>query len=270
MMITLHHTFNHQGNSVAWSVIGEGYPLVLIHGTPFSSQVWRRIAPLLARHWKVYFFDLIGYGQSEMKNGQNVSLEVQNGLLAALIKEWGLVLPDILCHDFGGATALRGYYLNGLRYRKMTLFDAVALAPWGSPFVAHVRKFEEAFAGLPDYAHEAMLRAYISGAAHKPLTEEAQNIYMLPWLGEIGKSAFYRQIAQMDQKFTDEIEAQYGPMENHITILWGEEDTWIPIERGYRLADRLSNGQLIPVPDAGHLLQEDAPEAIVAAMLTAQ
>jgi len=59
-------------------------------------------------------------------------------------------------------------------------------------------------------------------------------------------------------------------MENHITILWGEEDTWIPIERGYRLADRLSNGQLIPVPDAGHLLQEDAPEAIVAAMLTAQ
>jgi pimeloyl-ACP methyl ester carboxylesterase len=137
------------GQEVAWGRMGDGPALVLIHGTPFSSQVWRRIAPLLARRWTVYYFDLLGYGLSDMRDQQDVSLSVQNRLLVSLFAEWKIDRPDVLCHDFGGATALRGYFLNGLRYHSLTIFDAVALAPWGSPFVAHVRKHETAFAGLP-------------------------------------------------------------------------------------------------------------------------
>ena len=110
--------------------MGDGPALVLIHGTPFSSQVWRRIAPLLARRWTVYYFDLLGYGLSDMRDQQDVSLSVQNRLLVSLFAEWKIDRPDVLCHDFGGATALRGYFLNGLRYHSLTIFDAVALAPW--------------------------------------------------------------------------------------------------------------------------------------------
>ncbi|MCB2190054.1 MAG: alpha/beta hydrolase [Deltaproteobacteria bacterium] len=267
-MLKLDQSFSHQGSSVAWGKMGKGYPLVLIHGTPFNSQVWRNIAPLLADHWEIFFFDLIGYGQSEMRPGQNVSLGVQNGLLAALLDHWKIDRPDVLCHDFGGATALRAYHLDGLRYRKLTMVDPVAVAPWGSPFVSHVRKFEEAFAGLPEYAHEALLRAYILGAANKPLHEQTLQTYMKPWMGDIGKAAFYRQIAQMDQRFTDEVEPLYGPMEGEVTLLWGEMDAWIPLERGEKLAARITNGNLVRVPNAGHLVQEDAPEAIVAAMLS--
>lgn len=266
-MLKLDQSFTHLENRVAWGKMGKGHPLVLVHGTPFSAQVWRNIAPLLAHHWEVFFFDLIGYGQSEMRSGQNVSLGVQNGLLAALVDHWNLNRPDVLCHDFGGATALRAYHLDGLRYRKLTLIDPVAVSPWGSPFVTHVRKFEQAFTGLPDYAHEALLRAYISGAANKPLHEETLQIYMKPWTGDVGKAAFYRQIAQMDQRFTDEIEPFYGPMDGDVTLLWGEKDEWIPIERGEKLASMITGGDLVRVPNAGHLVQEDAPEAIVAAML---
>jgi pimeloyl-ACP methyl ester carboxylesterase len=258
----------HYGNErVAWGRMGVGEPIVLIHGTPFSTQVWRKIAPLLARTKSVFYLDLLGYGQSEMREGQDVSLGVQNGLLAALIGHWGLERPEILCHDFGGATALRGHYLNGLRYRRLTLFDAVALAPWGSPFVQHVRLHEEAFSGLPAYAHEALLRAYLEGAAFQPLREDAMQTYMAPWQGTEGQAAFYRQIAQMDQRFTDEIETLLGPMDCDVRILWGEKDEWIPPEQGRKLADIMTGGKLTIVPDCGHLMQEDAPEAIVAAML---
>ncbi|MGV2836445.1 alpha/beta fold hydrolase, partial [Pseudomonas shirazensis] len=93
-----------EGNAVRWGKMGSGAPLVAIHGTPFSSQVWRRIVPLLAGHRTVYYFDLVGYGQSEMRAGQDVSLAVQNNVLTALFKEWGLNRPDVLAHDFGGAT----------------------------------------------------------------------------------------------------------------------------------------------------------------------
>ena len=236
-------------------------------GTPFSSQVWRRIAPLLAARWRVYFFDLLGYGQSEMRDRQDVSLGVQNVLLARLLQHWGLSQPDVLCHDFGGATVLRAHYLNGCQYSSLTIFDAVAVAPWGSPFVQHVRNYEPAFAGLPDYAHEALLRAYLQTSAVGTLSDDAFDAYMRPWLGEVGKPAFYRQIAQMDQRYTDEIETLYAPLDCPTKILWGEDDIWIPISQGRKLAARLTGGELTPVPGAGHLMQEDRPEAIVAAML---
>lgn len=266
-MLALPNRLSFNAQAVAWGAIGDGDPLVLIHGTPFSSQVWRRIAPWLASQRRVYYFDLLGYGASEMRDGQDVSLAVQNELLAALFQEWGLDRPEVLCHDFGGATALRGYYLNGLRYRRLTIIDAVAMAPWGSPFVQHVRQHEPAFAGLPAYAHAAMLAAYLQSAAHKPLSGEAQSVYAAPWTGQTGQPAFYRQIAQMDQRYTDQVESLYGPMEGDVQILWGEADEWIPIERGWKLAEKLTGGALTPVPNAGHLVQEDAPEAIIAAML---
>ena len=144
-MLPLDHEAEVLGNRVRWGKAGAGPALVAVHGTPFSSQVWRRIVPILARHWTVYWFDLVGYGQSEMRAGQDVSLGVQNGVLAALVAQWGLDRPHVLAHDFGGATALRAYCHDGLRYASLTIFDAVALAPWGSPFVQHVRRHEDAF-----------------------------------------------------------------------------------------------------------------------------
>lgn len=266
-MLDLPYTTRVAANTIRWGRIGSGAPLVLIHGTPFSSQVWRRIAPLLAEHRTVYYFDLVGYGQSQMNEGQDVSLAVQNKVLAALLGEWGLTRPDVLAHDFGAATALRGYYLDGLRYASLTLFDAVALAPWGSPFVQHVRKHQQAFAGMPDYMHHALLRAYLQTSAANPLSEEALQIYCTPWLGDVGQAAFYRQIAQMDQRYTDEIEPLYAHLDCPVTVLWGADDAWIPYRQGERLAQRLSARPCIRVEHSGHLMQEDRPEAVVAAVM---
>lgn len=267
MLLDLPHTTRIDGNAVKWGRCGKGPPLVAIHGTPFSSQVWRRIVPLIAEHRTVYFFDLVGYGQSEMREGQDVSLAVQNHVLAALFDEWGISCPDVLAHDFGGATALRAFYLNGLRYASLTIFDAVALSPWGSPFVQHVRQHEAAFAGMPGYMHEALLAAYLQTAAHRPLSDEALKIYSTPWLGAVGQPAFYRQIAQMSTRYTDEVQDLYQPMACPVTVLWGENDAWIPAEKGLELAKLISKRPCILVPGSGHLMQEDRPEAIVAAVL---
>jgi pimeloyl-ACP methyl ester carboxylesterase len=263
----LSESFDFEGQLVRYGVLGEGRPLVLVHGTPFSSVVWRKIAPHLARRRRVFYFDLLGYGRSEMRDGQDISLGVQNRLFAALLDHWGVKRPDVVAHDFGGATVLRAWLLNDCRYRTLSLIDPVALAPWGSPFVHHVRRHEAAFAGLPAYIHAAVLPAYLSGAVHRPLSDEALELYAAPWLSAAGQAAFYRQIAQMEQRHTDEVEGRYGEIDCPTLILWGEQDAWIPIERGRALASRMPNAVFRAVPDAGHLVQEDAPEAIVAALL---
>ena len=263
----LPETFVFEGQAVRCGSMGAGKPLVMIHGTPFSSVVWRRIAPHMATRRRVFYFDLLGYGRSQMRAGQDVSLGTQNRLFAALLDHWRIAEPDVVAHDFGGCTALRTCLLDQRRYRTLTLIDPVALSPWGSPFVRHVREHEAAFAGLPAYIHNAILPAYIGGAAFRPLSSQDMQLYVEPWTGETGQAAFYRQIAQMEQRYTDEIEARLGQLGCPVSLLWGEEDRWIPLERGRELAARIPGASLQVVPGAGHLVQEDAPEAIVASVL---
>ncbi|MDE1182393.1 alpha/beta hydrolase [Paraburkholderia sp.] len=265
--LPLPYTFDFEGETVRYGSTGDGPPLVLVHGTPFSSQVWRRIAPIAASFRRVYYFDLLGYGCSGQRAGQDVSLGVQNRLLAALLDHWQLTRPDVVAHDFGGATALRAAVLNRCEYRSLLLIDPVAIAPWGSPFVRHVRAHEAAFAGVPPYIHQAMIDAYLQGAVHRPLPDDVLRIYSTPWTGDTGQAAFYRQIAQMDQRYTDEVEPRYGELDCPVSILWGDDDQWIPVDRGIALASMIPGARLTRVPGCGHLMQEDAPEAIVAAML---
>lgn len=259
------YTFRDQ--TVRFRVTGNGPPLVLVHGTPFSSYVWHRIAPHLAQIRTVYYYDLLGYGQSEQCDAQDVSLGVQNVLLAELLAHWQVKNPDVIAHDFGGATSLRAHLIDGCDYRSLMLIDPVAVAPWGSPFVRHVREHGAAFAGLPPYIHEAVVKAYVRGAIARDIPDEELAPYVTPWLGATGQSAFYRQIAQMDQRYTDEVEARYSQMRCPTQVLWGEDDQWIPLERGRQLAALIPGASFRPVPKAGHLMQEDAPEAIVAAAL---
>jgi len=264
--MNLPERFDFQGHAIAWGSIGDGPPAVVLHGTPFSSAEWRRIAPCLARERRVFYFDMLGYGLSD-KPDADVSRGVQNEIFAALYRHWGLGSPDVVAHDFGGSNALRGHLLNGLDYRSLVLIDPVAISPQGSPLVQAARKHEEVFASLPAYIHEAMLRAYIGTAAANALREDEMQLYLAPWLGEQGQKAFWRQVAQMDDKYTEEVEWRYGEMRCPVAIVWGQEDEWIPIADGRELARRMGAASFTPVPDAKHLVQEDAPEAIVAATL---
>ncbi len=266
-MLTLDRTYTHHGQSIAWGSLGKGDPLVLVHGFPWSAQAWRRIAPWLAKTHTVYFFDMLGTGQSEKSAGQNVTESVQSDLLATLIGHWGLKRPQVIGHDFGGLAALRGHFVNGLAYGRLHLINAVGVLPSGSPFYAHVRHHEAAFAGLPDYAHEALFRAYIQNAAHYPLREESIRLYFAPWSDAQGKAAFYRQIGQSDTAHIAEVQNRYGATDFDIHLIWGEKDTFIPLSQGKELAQAVKAKSFTPIPDAAHIGHEDAPEALLGALL---
>ena len=177
-----------------------------------------------------------------------MSLGIQNQLLAQLLEHWNIQRPDMVAHDFGGATALRTHLLDGKDYRSLTLIDPVALTPWGSPFVQHVRLHEAAFSGLPDYIQRAIVPTYIRGAIHREIPDDELAPYVQPWLGDPGQAAFYRQIAQMDERYTRDAENKYPNIRCPVQILWGEEDQWIPIERGRALHNMIPGSQFHPIP----------------------
>lgn len=259
----LSQTFTFEEQTVRYDLRGTGPPLVLVHGTPWSSFNWRKIIAELAQHWTVYYYDLLGYGQSDKRDDQYVSLGVQNRVLAALLDHWQLDTPPIIGHDFGGTTVLRTHLIEQRDFERIILIDPVALSPWGSPFFAHVNKHQEAFYDIPDYIHEAIVTRYVDGATFQPMAEETLAGIRRPWLGEIGRKAFYRQMAQANRRFTDEIEPKYAHITRPVLIVWGEEDLWIPLETGRRLHQAIPGSTFVSIPQAGHLVQEDAPAQLV-------
>ena len=258
----LPYTFTYQDRSVKYGIKGKGDPLVLVHGTPWSSFNLRHLIEAFASEYTVYYFDLLGYGQSDQSDA-DVSLSIQNKLLDALLTHWQLEQPLIMGHDFGGTTVLRSHLLDKRAYKKIVLIDPVAISPWGSSFFKHINQHEAAFSGVPDYIHQAIVEAYVSTASHQTLDTETMNGIMLPWTGALGKPAFYRQIAQADSVFTDEFQDKFTNVDSPVLILWGEEDKWISCEQAYLLQRKIPNAQLATIPDAGHLVIEEKPEELV-------
>lgn len=257
-----------RGRTVAWDRFGEGPALVLLHGTPWSSALWRPITDALAPRFTVHLWDMPGYGASSMEADHPVDLGVQGELFAELLDLWDLDRPDqrphVVAHDVGGAVALRARLLHGARYASLCLVDVVALSPWGSPFFRLVGEHAEVFAQLPPAVHRGAVEAYVRGASHRGLRDDDLAMLVEPWTSEIGQAAFYRQIAEADERFTDEVEARYGELDEPVHVVWGAEDTWIPVDRAERLARMIPGTSLSVVEGAGHLIQLDAPAALTA------
>ncbi|MFF7203214.1 alpha/beta fold hydrolase [Streptomyces sp. NPDC008141] len=265
----LTETFRSTSGDVRWDRLGPSGrpPVVLLHGTPFSSYVWRAVARSLARRHQVFVWDMPGYGASEKSAGQDVSLAAQGRVFTELLAHWGLEEPLVVAHDFGGAVSLRAHLLHGARYRALALVDPVALAPWGSPFFRLVGEHSEVFEQLPPALHHALVREYVTSASSPGLHPAVLDRLVEPWLGDLGQPAFYRQIAQADQLYTDEVQDRYGEIGIPTLVCWGRDDTWIPVAKGQELAARIPGARFEPIAGAGHLVQEDAPAELTAALL---
>jgi pimeloyl-ACP methyl ester carboxylesterase len=248
---------------IAWDRLGQApAPVVLVHGTPWSSWTWQPVARRLAERFSVYVFDLLGFGQSDRRAGQDVSLAAHGRRLAELLDFWDLDRPAVVAHDIGGAVTLRAHLLHGRPVRALALIDVVALRPWGSPFFRLVREHSAVFEQLPGAIHDGVLRAYVGTAQPRRLDRDVEDALVSPWLGTVGQSAFYRQIAQADERDTDEIEPLLGRVAVPTAVIWGEEDGWIAVERGRDLARRIPRAKLEVLPGAGHLAQLDEPEKV--------
>ena len=242
--------------------MGSGPAVVFCHGTPWSSALWWPYAEALSSEFTVHLWDMPGYGQSSKRPEHKVSLDVQGELLGDLLDHWGLESPHVVAHDYGGAVALRAHLLHRRSFSSLALVDVVALAPWGSDYFRLVRDNADVFTALPGVVHEGSLRAYIAGASHVGPTPAQLDTLVAPWLDDVGQAAFYRQIAQADQAFTDEIEDLYPDLELPVLVVWGVEDTWIPVDRARRLAELIPKARLELIEDAGHLIQLDQPVAL--------
>lgn len=264
----LPEAFETDDGAVRWARMGEGgHPVVLVHGTPYSSFLWRDVAPALARSRRVYVFDHLGYGRSDRHEGQDLTLAAQARRFARLLEHWGLDEPSVVANDIGGAIVLRAHLLEATRYRDLTLFDVVSGGHWERGLFRLVRENPEVFAALPGYAHEALVAAHLRNASRQGLRPEVLEAYLAPWRGAEGQAAYYRQYRQLAEADTRPYEDDLAGITVPVRLLWGRHDRILPPEYGTWLHERIPYSELHWIDDAGHLLPEDAPARLTAHLL---
>ncbi|MBK6033655.1 alpha/beta fold hydrolase, partial [Streptomyces sp. MBT59] len=133
---------------------------------------------------QVYVFDLLGFGQSEQRAGQDLGLAAHTRVFTGLLDHWGLESPRVIAHDIGGAVALRALLLEGARYADLTLVDAVGCGDWGTGLFRLVRENAHLFEQLPVYAHEALAESHLRFASHTGYRPDVLAAHLDPWRGE--------------------------------------------------------------------------------------
>jgi pimeloyl-ACP methyl ester carboxylesterase len=255
------------GGEISYDVLGYGPSLILVHGTPSRSYIWRDVASRLADRFTVYVFDLLGFGQSERREGLDVSISGQSRVLADLVEAWELDAPSVAGHDIGGAIALRTHLLEGVSFGCIALLDSVVLRPWITPTTRHVKAHLDVYRTMPVKTFEAILASHLRTATHKPLDEHAFATYLEGWRGESGQRLYLNKDAQLDERDTAEFEPLLPSVGVPVSIIWGEQDAWLDPALAERLHELIPGSDLLVLPETGHFAMEDSPQHITAALL---
>ncbi|MHC1563450.1 alpha/beta fold hydrolase [Actinomycetospora sp. C-140] len=252
--------------TIAVDVLGAdrpGTPVVLTHGTPSWSYLWRHVAPALARERPVHLWDLPTYGDS---TGERPSVDGHARTLAALVAHWGLDAPVLVGHDIGAATTLRAHLVHGAPASALVLADAAVLSPWLTGATQHVQAHLATYREMPPHLFAAMITAHVRTTVAGTLSDEAERAYLDRYAGPDGQQRYLDQVAGFSEDDTRDVVARLGEIAVPTDVVWGAEDTWIAPAAASTLCDAIPGARRHLVAGAGHFLTEDAPEAFLAVL----
>jgi len=244
----LTRTFGSPQGAVRWDRFGDGPPIVLLHGTPNWSWIWRDVAPRLAARHSVYVFDWPGFGLSDRHEGQNISWEEQPRRLIELLEHWRLDRPIIVAFDFAPIFALRAHLLHGMDFGGLVLVDAAVIPPFVTDFSRLAREHIGIFRQLPTYVAEAMIESHLHQTTHRPMSQAVLNGYTRPWRGTDGVAAYWRAVSQYDENMARPVAERLDLLELPALVLWGENDRWLPLQMGHELAAAIPGARLHTIP----------------------
>lgn len=115
---------------VAYTDVGSGTPLLLLHGIPTWSFLYHDVIDRLAEHHRVIAPDFLGHGWSDRRDLFDRSLVAQRAMILALLDALDLQRVDLIGHDTGGGVALMMAIEDPERIGRLVLSNIVAYDSW--------------------------------------------------------------------------------------------------------------------------------------------
>ena len=249
----------YQPLKVAYTDVGRGEPVVLLHGIPTWSYLYHAVIPLLEPHCRVLAPDFLGHGYSDMRDRFDRSLMAQARMIIRFMDELRLDRATISGHDTGGGVALIMGIEHPDRVRRLVLSNVVAYDSWpiddmlalGNPKWKEKPAREIAYfvaGGLPDGLHDPA-----------SLTDEFRAGILAPYSDDEGKISLIRNASALNTNHTMALVDRHRDIKAPTLVLWGVHDPWQTIKDGESLAREIPGARLVRLDNASHWLQQDAP-----------
>ena len=247
-------TIDVNGVATNYHDVGEGAPVVLIHGSGPGVTAWanwRTTIPHLAEKFRVIAPDILGFGYTERPDGVEYNSTTWTQHLVGLLDALGLDKVSIVGNSFGGSLALNIATKHPERVDRLVLMGSVGVpfeitdgldAVWGfEPSLPAMRKLLDVFTYDRSLVNDELAELRLA-AATRPGVQEAFSA-MFPAPRQQG----------VDEMAVDE--TLIASLTNDTLIVHGRDDQVIPLSNSLRLLELIDRSQLHVFGRCGHWVQ---------------
>ncbi len=252
-----------EGHQIAYEEMGEGTPLLLFHGIPTNRTLWRNVMPQLSSHYRVIAPDLLNYGESDMPQDTDVSINAQSRIMSKFMGALGISRANIAGHDIGGGVAQLMAVKHPEKVNAIVLIDSVCFDSWPIPEFAPLLEpgveekttSDELVNILKDFLPKGVFDQSV-------MTEDLVRLYVGQWSSDQGKAAMFRNLRRLNKEYTQAIAGELIHLPHETLILWGDHDNFQKPEYAPQLEQAIPNASLVWLVNAGHWSIDEQPEKV--------
>ena len=233
---------------------GEGFPLMLIHGSGPGVTAWanwRLVMPELARQRRVIAPDMLGFGYSERPANPDYQRDVWVEHAIGVLDALGIEQADLVGNSFGGGIALALAIRYPHRVRRLVLMGSVGVSFPITDGLDRVWGYEPSFQTMRSLMDTF---AYDRALVTDELAELRYQASIRPGFQE----SFAQMFPAPRQRWVDGLasnEADIRAVQHETLVIHGREDQVIPLQASLQLAQLIPNAQLHVYGHCGHWTQ---------------
>ena len=258
------------GVKTRYVTAGEGEEtIVFIHGFSSSLFSWRACLESISKQYRVYALDLKGFGFSDKPESDYTVAEYVDFTVhfmdALDIKEAALCGSSM-----GGGIAWRTALKYPDRVKKLILVDSAGYVSSrsGLPFIMKLGRLPGMEKLFSLFTTRGQIRSSLESAYYddEALTERTVDAYYYPMRTDGAMRAVLARI-RGSRSETERWQSRIQELDVPTFIIWGADDTWVPVEDAKRFHRDISGSGLLIIPECGHLPQEEKPQDFTIAVL---
>ncbi len=262
---------------------GSGPPILMVHGQPTWSYLYRKmIPPLVAAGYRCVVPDLMGFGLSDKPTEESAySLQRHVELITGLVEKLKLQDITIVGQDWGGPIGLRYAIEHQYNIRALVILNTLVRTPPSDLRTMHMRiMFKMLFQSGAFTSFLIRRLDLFRGMVYRigfkrSLDPQVMKQYRTPHptaASRAGVTAFPKMLplsaTHPNAQYINEIEETLATWDVPVQVMFSDKDMFFKVEEGQRIASMVPNGRFQVVRNAGHYLQEDAGEEIAERMVT--
>jgi len=249
------------GRTVAYREAGSGPAVLLIHGWPTSSYLWRDAIAAIGERNRAIAIDLPGFGGSDKPLQTRYGFELFEAAIDGLLQRLEVERVGLAVHDLGGPVGVHWTLGNRDRVTKLALLNTLVYPEFSAAVQQFLHMCTDPELREQLTSPEGLEAGMRLGLADQErLTEESLAAVREPFQTTDARRALADAGIGLDPAGFVEIAEHLSELQIPVTVVYGEQDRILPdvAETMARVKRDLPQAKVTSLPDAGHFCQEEA------------